>query len=62
MAVLGRILKETAKFASQLSERRKTDYSVQIKTLMKLLDKAKFTAFGMHYDFDGIMKAALPHF
>lgn len=61
MAVLGRILKETAKFASQLSERRKTDYSVQIKTLMKLLDKAKFTAFGMHYDFDGIMKAALPH-
>jgi hypothetical protein len=60
MAVLGRILKETTKFASQLSERRKTDYSVQIKTLMKLLDKAKFTAFGLEYDFDGIMKASLP--
>jgi hypothetical protein len=61
MAVLGRILKETAKFGSQLSERRKTDYSVQIKMLMKLLDKAKFTDFGMQYDFDAIMKAALPN-
>lgn len=61
MAVLGRILKETTKFASQLNARRKNDYSLQIKTLMRLLDKAKFTAFGLEYDFDGIMKSALPH-
>lgn len=61
MAVLGRILKETTKFASQLDARRKNDYSTQIKTLLKLLDKAKFTEFGMHYNFDEISKAVLPH-
>lgn len=61
MAVLGRILKETTKFASQLSDRRKNDYSVQIKMLMKLLDKAKFTTFGLQYDFDAITKSTLPH-
>ncbi len=61
MAVLGRILKETTKFASQLDARRKSDYTTQIKTLLKLLDKAKFTEFGMHYDFDAISKSVLPH-
>jgi len=61
MAVLGRILKETTKFASQLDARRKNDYSTQIKTLLKLLDKAKFTEFGLHYNFDEISKAVLPH-
>lgn len=61
MAVLGRILKETTKFANQLDARRKHDYATQIKTLLKLLDKAKFTEFGMHYDFDAIGKSVLPH-
>lgn len=61
MAVLGRILKETTKFASQFDARRKNDYSTQIKTLLKLLDKAKFTEFGLHYNFDEISNAVLPH-
>ena len=61
MAVLGRILKETTKFASQLDARRKSDYSTQIKTLLKLLDKAKFTEFGLLYNFDEIGKSILPH-
>lgn len=61
MAVLGRILKETTKFANQLDARRKSDYTTQIKTLLKLLDKAKFTEFGVHYDFDSITKSVLPH-
>lgn len=61
MAVLGRILKETTKFASQLDARRKHDYTTQIKTLAKLLDKAKFTEFGLHYDFDTIEKSEIPH-
>ncbi len=61
MAVLGRILKETTKFANQLDARRKNDYSTQIKTLLKLLDKAKFTEFGLQYNFDEISKSVLPH-
>jgi len=61
MAVLGRILKETTKFANQLDARRKSDYSTQIKTLLKLLDKAKFTEFGLLYNFDEIGKSILPH-
>lgn len=61
MAVLGRILKETTKFANQLDARRQSDYTTQIKTLLKLLDKAKFTEFGLHYGFDEIEKSVLPH-
>jgi len=61
MAVLGRILKETTRFASQLDSRRKNDYSVQLKMLTKLLDKAKFTSFGVEYNFDEIQKSTLPH-
>lgn len=61
MAVLGRILKETTKFANQFDARRKSDYTTQIKTLLKLLDKAKFTEFGMHFKFDAIEKSVLPH-
>lgn len=61
MAVLGKILKETTKFASQLDARRRHNFDTQLKTLTRLLSKAKFTEFGLEYDFDTILNADLPH-
>ena len=55
MAIIGSILKRTARIGNQIGEKKRFDYSLQTKVLHKLLDKAKFTELGTHYDFKEIL-------
>ena len=55
MAILGTILKSTARIGTQFDERKRFDYSLQTKVLQKLLEKAKNTAFGRHHEFQRIL-------
>lgn len=60
MAIIGSILKGTAKIGNQLGEKKKFDYSLQTKVLQKLLDKAKSTQFGREYNFKEILHSTSP--
>jgi len=62
MAILGTVLKGTAKLGNQLAERKRFDYSLQRRVLLKLLEKAKGTQFGLAHDFAQIGLANNPEF
>lgn len=57
MAILGNLLKSTIsiKKTVDLVYPKNKDYRTQRKTLKKLLRKAQFTAFGMTYNFEGLL-------
>lgn len=55
-AILGTLLKNTIALSSKL-KREKRPFRQQQETLIKLLTKAKDTAFGHHYHFDKILKS-----
>lgn len=55
MAVIGTILKEVVKIKRSAEEKKKLNFNLQEKTLHKLLQKAKNTAFGKKYEFYGIL-------
>lgn len=60
MAVLGRILKGGIRITGVAMRRRKTDGAkLQRKAFIKLLTKARYTAFGEKYGFDALLSAAL---
>ncbi|MBC7861449.1 MAG: GH3 auxin-responsive promoter family protein [Bacteroidia bacterium] len=56
MAILGSIVKRTIDLGSKIPKRISTPYREQIKTLKKLMKKARFTAFGEHYKFSQILQ------
>ncbi len=60
MALIGSILKGTAKLGNQFEEKKRFDYSLQTKVLQKLLDKAKGTDFGRTYIFKEILQSTSP--
>lgn len=55
-AILGTLLKNTIALSNKL-KREKRPFRQQQETLIKLLLKAKDTAFGHHYHFDKILKS-----
>lgn len=55
--ILGTLLKNTITLSSKL-KREKRPFRQQQETLIKLLTKAKDTAFGHQYHFDQILKSA----
>lgn len=59
MALLGNILKRTISIKKTIDRVnvKNKGYRVQRKTLKKLLTKAQFTAFGMTYNFEGMLNA-----
>jgi hypothetical protein len=56
-AILGTLLKNTIALSSKL-KREKRPFRQQQETLIKLLTKAKDTAFGYQYRFDQVLKSA----
>ena len=55
MAVIGKLLKKTNEISYKKIFKKGKDYNNQLRTLYKLLDKAKFTRFGNEYHFEGIV-------
>jgi hypothetical protein len=60
MALLGSVLRSTAKIGHHLDARKKFDYSLQTRVLEKLLEKSKDTQFGHYYDFKGLISSENP--
>ncbi len=60
MAILGSIVKKTIEVGARIPKRNLTPYRQQVKTLKKLLTKAKYTAFGEHYKFSQILQNKNP--
>jgi hypothetical protein len=60
MAILGSIVKRTIDIGNKIPRRNSTPYRNQIKTLKKLLKKARFTAFGEHYKFSELLQLKNP--
>ncbi|MFO7656480.1 MAG: GH3 auxin-responsive promoter family protein [Bacteroidales bacterium] len=57
MAVIGTILKEVVKIKRSTEDKKELNFLLQEKTLRKLLDKAKKTAFGKKYHFEKILQS-----
>jgi hypothetical protein len=56
MAIIGSVIKQSFKIKEKLPRLRKDDgYKQQLKVLKKMLTKAEFTAFGVHYNFSKIL-------
>ena len=55
MAVIGTILKEVVKIKKNSVDKKELNFLLQEKTLQKLIEKAKFTAFGKYYGFEKIL-------
>jgi GH3 auxin-responsive promoter len=58
MPIVGGIVKRAFTLADKIQGLGQTPYELQRKTLQRLLKKAEYTAFGSHFDFDGILKDA----
>ena len=59
MAFVGTILQEVVKFKKNRIEKKVVyDERLQVETLIKLLKKARRTAFGKHYGFESILKGS----
>jgi hypothetical protein len=58
MALLGNVLKQGIKFTSAVQPRRINAYKRQKKTFIKLIGKARSTAFGDRYRFEELLTAA----
>mgnify|MGYP003337281870 FL=1 len=56
MVILGNVIKRVIKTRAQLNFRHQSAVAYQEKTLRKLLRKAKYTEFGMHYGFGSLLE------
>ena len=56
MPIVGGIIKRAFSLADKIQGLGQSPLELQQKTLQRLLKKAEYTAFGSHYDFDGILK------
>ncbi len=56
MPIVGEIVKRAFTIADKVQGLGQSPYELQRKTLHRLLRKAEYTAFGSHFDFDGILK------
>ena len=57
MALQGRLIKSGLRWHRRFSFSKKSKHALQLKTLRKLLEKAKDTAFGKAYDFAKMLKS-----
>lgn len=57
MPIIGKLLKKTAEIGYNRNIKKGRDYRDQLNTLTKLLEKARFTKFGEHHDFNGILNS-----
>ncbi len=55
MPIIGKLLKKTTEFAYKRTFNKGKEYSFQLQTLSKLLEKAKKTNFGKKYDFTAML-------
>ena len=55
MAIIGKLLKKTNEISYKKKFKKGKDYNNQLRTLYKLVDKAKFTRFGNEYHFEGMV-------
>jgi hypothetical protein len=55
MAIIGKLLKKTNEISYKKKFKKGKEYNNQLRTLHKLVDKAKFTKFGNTYHFEGIV-------
>jgi hypothetical protein len=60
MAILGRIVKGTIDIGAKIPKRNISPQDHQLRTLKKLLRKARYTAFGQKYDFSGLLNFSNP--
>ena len=60
MAILGRLVKGTIDLGSKFPRRNLSPYNHQVRTLKKLIRKARHTAFGQQYDFSEILQHENP--
>lgn len=52
MPIIGKLIKTTNSISYKRNLKKRNDFSSQINTLRKALNKAKKTAFGIHHDFE----------
>jgi len=55
MAVIGKLLKKSNEISYNKKFKKGKDYNNQLRTLHKLVEKAKLTRFGTEYHFEGIV-------
>ncbi len=55
MAVISSILKEVVKIKKSSEDKKKLNFNLQEKTLLKMLEKAKNTAFGKKYELNKVL-------
>lgn len=60
MAILGRIVKGTIDIGSKIPRRNLSPYNHQLRTLKKLIRKARYTAFGEKYNFSSMLQLENP--
>ena len=58
-AIVGNIVARSLWLSHKLSAQNATPIAYQRRTLRKLIEKAQYTAFGKHYDFEGILSHEL---
>lgn len=56
MPIIGKLLKRTTAITYRRNVKKKKDIANQLELLIKLLSKAKKTAFGFYYDFSSILE------
>ena len=57
MAILGSLLKRGIRLTNAVQRQKKLNpYKLQKKTLLKLVEKARYTQFGATYDFDEVLR------
>lgn len=57
MPIIGKLLKKTTQIGYKRNYNKGREYRDQIKVLAKLLDKGRYTKFGVHHNFEGISDA-----
>ena len=60
MPIIGKLIKKTAAITYKRTFNKGKEYNNQLKTLTKLIDKAKYTSFGLYHDFPEILKQEDP--
>jgi len=56
MAILGTLLKQGIKLRKSIEQEKHTPFALQKRELLKLLSAARHTAFGLHYNFEDLIR------
>ncbi|HTO16260.1 MAG TPA: GH3 auxin-responsive promoter family protein [Edaphocola sp.] len=59
MAIIGDLIARSLKIKKRFTRKKDNNLNLQKKTLKKLLEKSKFTAFGKKYNFEEILSQSL---